>query len=429
MKREFKIFYAQTRETRYEYCMKTLVSILAALGTWFGMAGDFPTVSQPRAITTGPKDHLFASYYAINAWSADRRYVTVLETDVKGRLATENDPATLGVVDLQGNNRFVPLTTTRCWNFQEATMAHWLAWAPDTKFIYNDLVDGKFASVIFDLKTRAKTVVPHPVSAVSPDGREAVSINYARLRLTRPDYGYGGNGQDARENVTWPEDDGLYLANLETGTAKLIVSIASLRAQMPPVKDAKALAYFCHTVFSRDGKKIFWLARTVENLSGQKVVRQWQTTAFTCNRDGSGVQHCFPDGWGGSHFNWLDGERLLVTAKYNDAIYSHVFFTPGKQDYVRLGRGLLDFDGHGVFSNDGQWMATDTYPDKLNERKLMVLRMADQAILPLGTYFVPEIYREQYSRCDLHPRWRPDGKEIGFNSVHEGSRQVYLLSF
>lgn len=308
-------------------------------------------------------------------------------------------------------------------------MAHWLAWDPDTKFIYNDLVDGKFASKIFDLKTRAKTVVPHPVSSVSPDGREAVSINYARLRLTRPDYGYGGNGQDARENVTWPEDDGLYLVNLETGTAKLIVSIASVRSQMPPVKDAKALAYFCHTVFSRDGKKIFWLARTVENLSGQKVVRQWQTTAFTCNRDGSGVQRCFPDGWGGSHFNWLDGERLLVTAKYNDAIYSHVFFTPGKQDYVRLGRGLLDFDGHGVFSNDGQWMATDTYPDKLNERKLMVLRMADQAILPLGTYFVPEIYREQYSRCDLHPRWRPDGKEIGFNSVHEGSRQVYLLSF
>jgi len=57
---------------------------------------------------------LFASYYAINAWSADGRYVTVLETDVKGRLATEKDPATLGVVDLNDNNRYIPLTQTRC---------------------------------------------------------------------------------------------------------------------------------------------------------------------------------------------------------------------------------------------------------------------------------------------------------------------------
>ena len=185
--------------------------------------------------------------------------------------------------------------------------------------------------------------MPYPVSAVSPDGKWAVSINYARLRLTRPDYGYGGNGQDARRDVTWPTDDGLWLVNLESGEAKLIVPIASVRDRMPQVKDPKALAYFCHTVFSRDGSKIFWLARSVENLSGQKVVRKWETTAFTCNRDGSNVRRCFPDGWGGSHFNWLDGERLLVTAKYNDAVYSHVLFTVGKSDYTPGGPRVARF--------------------------------------------------------------------------------------
>jgi len=306
-------------------------------------------------------------------------------------------------------------------------MAHWLGTSPDRHFIYNDLVDGKFVSIIFDTVARTKRVVPFPVSAVTVDGKWAVSINYARLRLTRPDYGYGGNGQDARTAVTWPADDGLWLVNLDNGEATLIVTIDSVRDRMPQVKDVHALAYFCHTVFSRDGSKIFWLARTVENLSGQKIVRKWETTSFTCNRDGSDVRRCFPDGWGGSHFNWLDGERLMVTAKYRDAVFSHVLFTIGKTDFTRVGRGLLDFDGHGVFSNDGQWMATYTYPDRLNERKLMVLRMADQAVLPLGSFFVPELYREQYSRCDLHPRWRPDGKILAFNSVHEGTRQVYMI--
>jgi len=398
-----------------------------ALLAGLALAGDFPAFSAPRAMTSGPKDHLFASYYAINAWSADGRYATVLETEVKNRLPTEQDAAVLGVVDAQDNNRFIPLTETRCWNFQEAAMAHWLGTAPRTQFIFNDLVDGRFVSVIFDMANRTRRVVPFPVSAVSRDGRWAVSINYARLRLTRPDYGYGGNGQNARADTVWPEDDGLWLVDLASGEARLIVTIASVRDRMPAVKDPKALAYFCHTVFSRDGSKIFWLARTVENLSGQKVVRKWETTSFTCNRDGSGVRRCFPDGWGGSHFNWLDGDRLMVTAKFKDAVWSHVLFTPGKEDFTRLGRGLLDFDGHGVFSDDGRWMATDTYPDKLGERKLMVMRMADHAVLPLGAFFVPELYREQYSRCDLHPRWRPDGKMLAFNSVHEGSRQVYVV--
>ncbi len=226
------------------------------------LAGDFPAFSAPRAITSGPKDHLFASYYAINAWSADGRYATVLETEVKDRLPTEQDAAVLGVVDAQDGNRFIPLTETRCWNFQEATMAHWLGTAPQTQFIFNDLVDGRFVSVIYDMATSTRRVVPFPVSAVSRDGRWAVSINYARLRLTRPDYGYGGNGQNARADTVWPEDDGLWLVDLASGEARLIVTIASVRDRMPPVKDPKALAYFCHTVFSRDGSKIFgWRAR------------------------------------------------------------------------------------------------------------------------------------------------------------------------
>lgn len=407
--------------------MKRMALLVGGLFAGVAGASEFPVFSAPRAITSGPKEHLFASYYAIDAWSADGRYATVLETDIRDRLPTERDAAVLGVVDAREGNRFVPLTETRCWNFQEATMAHWLGTAPNGRFVFNDCVDGRFVSVVYDLATRGRRVVSLPVSAVSPDGKWAVSINYARLRLTRPDYGYGGGGQDARASVTWPEDDGLWLVDLESGAARLIVSIASVRDRMPAVKDPNGLAYFCHTVFSRDGKKIFWLARSVENLTGQKVVRKWETTAFVCGRDGGGVVRCFPDGWGGSHFNWLDGERMVVTAQYRAQVTSHVFFTPGKQDHVRLGGGLLDFDGHAVFSPDGAWMASDSYPDKLGERKLFVMRMADQAILPLGAFAVPAAYHEQYARCDLHPRWRADGKLLGFNSVHEGTRQVYVI--
>ncbi len=98
----------------------------------------FPEVSEPIQLIDNGKEHLFASYYGINSFSADQRYVTVLETDIKHRLHTENDTANLGMVDLE-TQEFIPVTTTRAWNFQQGCMAHWLATSLDSLIIYNDL--------------------------------------------------------------------------------------------------------------------------------------------------------------------------------------------------------------------------------------------------------------------------------------------------
>jgi Tol biopolymer transport system component len=71
-------------------------------------------------------------------------------------------------------------------------------------------------------------------------------------------------------------------------------------------------------------------------------------------------------------------------------------------------------------------MSSDGYWNGNFERTWVQVRLADGVIKPEGAFFVPEAYRQTYWRCDLHPRYRPDGKQIGFNSVHEGSRQVYV---
>ena len=377
----------------------------------------FPVVSEPIQITRGPGEHLFACYYGINSWSASQRYVTVLETPVKTGIPTENHPATLGLVDLQ-NLEFIPLARTKAWNFQQGCMAHWLATAPDSRIIYNDLRDGRFVSVIIDVETKKEIqVLPYPMAAVSPNGKEAISINFARLRKTRADYGYGGNGQDPREAAAFPEDDGLFLVDLATGQAKLIVSTAQMKGLVPPVP-ASGLEFVNHVLFSREGGKIFWLARATPD---------WNTISLTCNRDGSNMRRCFPDKWGGSHFDWLDGERLMITAEYNGREYGHILFTVGEHDYKRLGNGLLDYDGHGTFSPNGRWMVTDTYPSKgTREEKIFLMDMETQAVLPLGRYPQGPEYTGG-ARCDIHCRWSPRGDMVGFNSTHSGSRQTYIV--
>jgi len=402
----------------------------------------FPTWSEPRAVTQGPHEHLLASYFAIDSWSPDKRYILALETDVNGRLPAANERCTIGFVDLEDGNRFIPVTTTACWNFQEAAMAFWMS---NDEILFNDVRDGKFKTVILNWKTKAERVLPMPVSAVSEDRTWAVSVNYARLSLLRPDYGYAGPGQDARETVPWPEDDGLWTMDLRTGATKLILSVAQTRAQMPqpkvvPGKPGQPLAYHCHTVISKDGAKIFFLARSVDWFD--KVTHKipyWQTTSFTVNRDGTELRRCFKDGWAGSHFNWApDGShKMLVTATWNERndpaaagrAWSTVEFEVGKEDQVRrIGTGVLDVDWHCVYSPDGKFMSGETYWNKYFERPWVLVRLEDGMTMPMGSFYVPEKYRGGggYWRCDLHARFRPDGRQIAFTSVHEGSRQIYV---
>jgi len=384
-----------------------------------GVTVVFPKLNDPVQITKSDKEHLFASYYGINSWSKNQRYVTVLETDIKYKLPDENEPALLGLVDLKTND-FIPLTETRAWNFQQGCMAHWLAISPDSLIIYNDFRDGKYVSVIMNVFTKKEIkIIPYPVSAVSPNGKEAVSINFSRLRITRPDYGYGGNGQDPQADIPLPDNDGLFLINLETGESKLIVSLAQIKELIPPVKEG-FIGWFNHTLFSRNGSKIFWLSRQMDDT--RRI-----TTSLTVNRDGTDLRRCFPDNWAGSHFDWLNDDELMVTANFEGKQYAHVLFTIGKDDYKRLGKGLLDYDGHGTFSPDQKWMVTDTYPSSgLREQKIYLMDMKTEAVISLGRFVQPQEFNG-FWRCDIHCRWSPDGNMIGFNSTYSGSRQVYII--
>ncbi len=394
-----------------------LIVYVVSVNAQTGNTIKFPQVSKPVQITENNKEHLFASYYGINSWSRNERYVTVLETDVKYKIPDEHDTAILGIVDLQ-TKKFIPLTHTNAWNLQQGCMAHWLATNPDSLIIFNDLRGGQYVSIIFNVHIKKEVkVIPFPIAAVSPNGKEAISINFARMRITRADYGYAGNGQDPKQNVSFPDDDGIFLVDLETGKAKLIVSYKQIKESVPDIPK-EGLEYINHILFNKNGKKIFWLARATPQLN---------TTAFTANKDGTNIQRCFPDGWGGSHFDWLTDNELMITAMFDAKQYAHILFTVGEKNYKRLGNGLLDYDGHGSFSPDGKWMVTDTYPGPgLNEQKIYLMDMKTQAVLPLGRYKEPIEFSKGW-RCDIHCRWSPRGNMIGFNSTHTGSRQVYIM--
>ena len=108
-------------------------------------------------------------------------------------------------------------------------------------------------------------------------------------------------------------------------------------------------------------------------------------------------------------------------------MYSHIIFDVDKKNYKRLGKGLLDYNGHGTFSPDEKWMVTDTYPkNEMREQKIYLMDMKTEAVISLGRFQNNPAYKKEW-RCDIHCRWSPSGKIIGFNSTHNGTRQVYIF--
>ena len=67
----------------------------------------------------------------------------------------------------------------------------------------------------------------------------------------------------------------------------------------------------------------------------------------------------------------------------------------------------------------------------LNEKPDMIL--ADKYFCGVDPKILSNISREELAftrsglHCDLHPRWSRDGRQVVFDSIHEGTRQIYMV--
>ena len=371
------------------------------------------------SVTMGPRHHFFG-YYDKCPWSANGKYLLALETCFTNRPPTPDDIAVIGLMDLANGNSWQPIAETKSWNWQQGNMLQWMPTAPNRLIIYNNRAENQFVSIIRDVYTGETRILPRPISAVSNDGKSALSLNFARLHQTRPGYGYAGL-PDLWENESHPKEDGIYWMNLETGENRLIISLDQIIGIHHNQSMDNAKHWFNHPQFNTDDTRFLFLHRWKK--PGQ---RYHQSRMFTANLDGSEI-YCVAEDGVVSHTYWRNSQQILAWANQNGIGEHYFLFTDLTDKIAIIGKYAFEGDGHCSYSPDRYWILTDTYPNrKEHKQKLFLYHAFNEFGIEIGNFVAPKALNGEI-RCDLHPRWSCDGKKVCFDSTHEGTRQVYVV--
>ena len=414
-----------------------------------------------EALTRGPRHHFFGFYDAC-PWDASERYVLALETDFIDRMPTGREPATVGVGDTSDGNRWHPIAETFAWNFQQANR---LQWVPNTDrtLVYNVREGERFAAELHSLDTGERRRLEEPIYALAPDGRSALSIDYARLQRLGG-YGYPGV-DDPRAGVAAPDDAGIRRIDLANGRGQLLISVAQVAAHGASKASQQSHHYLSHVTFNPQGTRICFLHRFWLADGG------FYTRLFTADPDGSDL-YCLAEGTL-SHFDWFEEDRIMIWGRHRPLVamarQRNLFALPilkplldvlrrQTRGFVRqhvigdrylvltdrskrvdaIGIGTLTEDGHPTRFPGSSRILTDTYPDEQHYRTLILFDLDRNERTDVGRFYalpdaehwvddLGEKWEVSGMRSDLHPRWNRSESRICIDSIHGGSRQMYAV--
>ena len=361
-----------------------------------------------RRIT--PSDtHYFFGYFDKCPWNSKGEH-PVHRVPFAGRQPRFGEAAEIGVVH---DGKFDKAAETRAWCWQQGSM---LQWFDDDRLIYNDVEDDHHVARLTD-----GTVFSRPVYTLSNDRRYALSLNFSRLDVERPGYGYPGL-YDPSQNLAFPDDDGVFLMDLNSGENKLVVSLKRLVNEFWGLGANSAMNWVNHLTFSPDGRRIAFIHRY--RTFGPGGIRSYVTRMFTANRDGSGLW-MLPIDFHASHYTWSSNDELIVYSRLPYGGDQYRIYTVGQEETRIVARDRLPRNGHCSYSPDGKLLLTDSYTKPDGCRELVVYNERKDERYTLGYFYSPDIL--QCTRCDLHPRWSADGKRISFDSFHEKYRGTYVI--
>lgn len=377
-------------------------------------------VARARVVPVGPANaETFFGYYDKSPVSSAGRLLCHVSHHSSTRSPHPDRRLTVQVLDLdaQGATRRALSFETRSYNWQQGARAHWL---DDEHFIFNDFDPEarRYISRVHSASDGAEAHrYEHPVQ--DSHGRAYfLSINYRRLQALRPEYGYCNLPPLNRREITRLEDDGIWHVNQGTGQSRLLYSLLEVCRTDPEADFMRARHKLNHVMIAPDGRRFIFLHRYFIN--GRKRDRLLLGTP-----DGAPLRVLSAHGMV-SHCFWINDASLLCYLRGPEKRDGYYTIDVATGETTSLFRGVLDSLGDGHPHVRGDWLVTDTYPDRRRMQRLMRANLRTGEIAELGRFHQGFRY-DGATRCDLHPRISPDGRRVFFDSVCSGRRRLYFL--
>ncbi|WP_456324761.1 hypothetical protein [Desulfonauticus submarinus] len=407
--------------------------------------------------------HHFFGYYDVSPWSNSETKILTLEVDFLGRTPEKDDIAGIGIVDLR-TKKIEIIGQTKVWNWQQGARLQWLGPDFEKFIIYNDRSNNQFISIILDTETGKKETLPLPIYSINQKGDLAVTLNFARLQKFREGYGYEGGSSYGLDKKA-PEDDGIYLLNLKTKEKKLIVSLKELfEFNYSPIME-NSFHWVNHLMFSPSGEKFIFFHRFYLKDGGL------YTRLFEYNLKTKGLKLLLESDKA-SHFSWKNDNEIIVWARMpnkissfrkNSTVFrgflkialpvyhllvpektklnqkltndSYLLINTETKEIRKIGQEIFKQDGHCSISKDEKWMLTDTYSDKNHYRHLFIYNLENKEFIEVGKFYslpdkrfnVKSDWDISGMRTDLHPRFSKKADKICIDSVHSGTRQIFII--
>lgn len=369
-----------------------------------------------------PKDgtyQYFFGYYDIPAFSKEDQYHLCNRVKFLNHLPTAEDINEIGMLDVK-SGEFTKLAETNAWNFQQGSLLQWNPLAPDKEIIYNVWDTGKYRSVIKNICTNKKRALDRALANVSPNGKFGLSINFSRVYDFRAGYGYC-NQKDPWVNEAAPEEDGIFLVDMQTGSSRQIISYQRLSELFNTDEHLKSKKIVInHITFNQTSDRFLFLVRYFPDINDKA---SWKTGLGTSDLEGN--IYLLREYTFASHYHWKDGKKILIFADCGDgdALYE---IEDLSCSYKKFSLDFFPKDIHCSYSPDRRFILGDGYPDAEGYRNLYLYNTENDKGVLLGRFFSSPDCLSDF-RCDLHARWNNQGTAISFDSTHEGFRGVYMM--
>lgn len=351
------------------------------------------------------KRHCFFGYYDVSPFSSDSTKVLNITTDGKSHEARIN------IYDIKSQQNEY-LIDTHVWNWQQGCRLRWFP-GKNNWIAYNDMENNRYCCRIVDVSSKkVLKTLSEPLYDIDPSGQFGLTLNFARLGLKRPAYGYTFIPYCEEEN---PINEGIDLIRIENNSKERLFTYKELEVYLSNKKDNYQDYYINHISYSPSGNRFlfFFLDASTKRHEAYMFVYDIVNRELIPLEVKDKV----------SHYVWVNENEIIATvydAKMNCGYY--IYDIPERKKTIF---NNVKYDGHpSMFSLNE--IISDTYADSRFFQHLYVADKKGKKSEIARIFDYPYMLGEK--RTDLHPRLNKNKSLVCVDANILGYRQMCLFS-